>query len=411
MKVLWLCNIVLPELSEVFGFKKENMGGWLTGLWNCLNNESIELAICVPIRNKGRMRDGEYKNYKYYSFLIIGGETETNIDEQITRFEEVLDSFNPDVIHIWGTEYEHSYSMTRAAENKDISNKIVVNIQGLLTYYAEVYEYGMPSDIVNRVINNLTIHQGKEHFIHNSEYEKYVLKNVRNVIGRTYWDKACTTAINEHFNYYYCGEILRNKFYESNKWNYGNCEKHSIFVSQASYPIKGFHLVISELGKLKLKYKDLVIRISGINLLDYLTPYSEYVSELLEKYELSDVVEFIGVQSEEEMVKNYLKANVVLSPSIIENSSNSVCEAMLIGVPVVSSFVGGMASIIDHGISGYMYPLSEPNLMSYYIDEIFKDKNLASQISVNAIEKAEVLNDRKKVLSDMLNIYGIINDR
>ena len=39
MRVLWLCNIVLPELCEEIGLRKTNIGGWITGMWQELKKK------------------------------------------------------------------------------------------------------------------------------------------------------------------------------------------------------------------------------------------------------------------------------------------------------------------------------------------------------------------------------------
>ncbi len=36
MKVLWLCNIVLPEFSQEFSLNRSTVGGWMTGMLHAL---------------------------------------------------------------------------------------------------------------------------------------------------------------------------------------------------------------------------------------------------------------------------------------------------------------------------------------------------------------------------------------
>ena len=74
--------------------------------------------------------------------------------------------------------------------------------------------------------------------------EKKILQNVSNVIGRTEWDRKCVMSINQRCHYYHCNETLRDTFYEGS-WNIENIQRYSIFVSQAYYPIKGLHILIS----------------------------------------------------------------------------------------------------------------------------------------------------------------------
>lgn len=412
MKVLWLCNIVLPELAEVFGFRKQYTGGWLSGAWNELQKyDDLDCAVCVPIRNPLRLRDGELRGYKYYSFLTISSESVADDDSQVERFKEILEEYQPDVIHIWGTEYEHSCSMVKAAEACNLINKVVVNIQGLLTFCKKVYEYGIPEEVSIKKIGGKSIRDEHKSFLERSKYEQYILNSVKHVVGRTDWDRASTEQINRNVNYHYCGEILRNSFYSAPKWNLAKCKKHSIFISQASYPIKGFHLILEQIKMLAKKYPDLVVNVAGTDLSQTESGYARYIMGLIKAHGIASHVKFLGSISEEQMVEEYLKANVFLSPSLIENSSNSVCEAMMLGVPVVASFVGGMASLINHGVSGYMYPLSETSLMRYYIENVFDGNVDINNISKAEIEFAETYNNKNDSLRRMVSIYkGIAKD-
>ena len=409
MKILWICNIVLPELSNVFGFKKQNVGGWLTGMWEELKKTEYELAICVPIRNKLRIKDGCYNNYKYYSFLTVSNESNTTIDNQRERFKEIINIFRPDIIHIWGTEYEHSLAMVEAAKECQLLDSVVVNIQGLLTYYEKVFDIGIPKYILNyKDVNGNSIFDDKQRFKNGAALELNTIKNVNNCIGRTDWDKACVKQVNNKINYYYCGEILRKGFYDSLKWDVMKCNKHSVFLSQANYPIKGLHLILEELSQLKEQYTDLTIRIAGSNLMESSTPYSVFIKKEIQKYKLNETICFLGDLSEEQMIEQYLSANVFLSPSLIENSSNSICEAMMLGVPVVASDVGGTASLITNKVTGYLYPLMEPNIMRYYISEVFDNKEKTKKISKKSIKKAEHYNNRKQAVENLVGIYNEI---
>ena len=58
MRVLWVCNVVIPEISDEFGFKRRNVGGWLSGMWNQIRkNPQINLGICVPIIDYEKMKE------------------------------------------------------------------------------------------------------------------------------------------------------------------------------------------------------------------------------------------------------------------------------------------------------------------------------------------------------------------
>ena len=168
--------------------------------------------------------------------------------------------------------------------------------------------------------------------------------------------------------YHFNNETLRDEFYEG-EWNYSDCEKHSIFCSQGHYPIKGIHLVIEALNRIVKDYPDAHLYIGGK---DYLSlpfykqsSYGKYLVSLIKQYGLEKNVSFTGFLNAEQMKNRYLKSNVFVSASSIENSPNSLGEAMLLGVPCISSQVGGVHNMMTHAIEGYTYPADEIYMLAY----------------------------------------------
>lgn len=403
MKILWLCNIVLPELAEEFGFKtKQPIGGWLEGMWGGLKHVSkLSLGMCVPIIKTERMKDGEFDGYRYYSFQIRGAD---GIEEQKNRFIEIITQFKPDIIHIWGTEFVHSYSMMLACKELGIQSKVVINIQGLVTYYAKSYRLGIPDNEYYKIYDGNTIFDGEKGFVCNSKYEIETLKNVQHVIGRTDWDRACVYDINPACKYHYCGEIMRPEFYEPVGTR--DFVDHRILISQASYPIKGLHNVLEQLGKLRDDYADLSIHIAGTNLYEADIPYAQYIKNLIRKYDMEKCISFVGMLDASNMKREYNEAQVLLSCSNVENSSNSICEAMLAGTPVVASYVGGTGSFLKHGETGLLYPVNEPQIMALYIRKLFDDDKLAATISVEARNEISEFVDSDKNRERLIAIYN-----
>ena len=74
-------------------------------------------------------------------------------------------------------------------------------------------------------------------------------------------------------------------------------------------------------------------------------------------------------------------------PSYIENSPNSVCEAQILGLPVIACNVGGLSTIISHNHSGILIPSNDYSGASY-IKEICMNEALAKRISINSIKIA-----------------------
>lgn len=415
MKVLWLCNIVLPDFSQEFGIKRNPAGGWMTGMLHELEKiKEVDVSLCFPIYDPGRKKDGVCNGHKYYTFL--SNNIENRDAKMIAVFEKILDDCKPDIVHIWGTEYPHTTAMVSACKNKGILDKAVINIQGLVSVCAKHYLADIPEDYqILKIKDFSSIREDKESFEQRGKYEIESLKMIRHVIGRTDWDQACVEAINPQVQYHFCNEILRKVFYENiGKWKYDYCKKYSIFISQASYPIKGFHYLLRALPVIIRQYPNTHVYVAGKDILDTekIDPYGCYIKNLIEQLELAGVITFLGKLDEKKMVEQYLRANVFVSASAIENESNSLSEAKIIGVPSVVSYVGGVCNRIESGIDGFAYPHDEPDLLAHYICKIFDNKdNLCTDLSFNSVKKIEgFIEPRINVTKNMQIYQGILKN-
>lgn len=402
MKVLWLCGIVLPHLCDAFGFKKTVINGWTSSMLAYIHrNTDIEIGICCPIRDRERMKDGTLDGERYYSFQMLSGDT-INYDQE-RRFIEIIKDFLPDVIHIWGTEYMHTYTMLRAAESMGMLNRTIVNIQGLISSVVKHYCDGIERD------NYETYEKILELSLKNvirSEYEIKAIKKCVNISGRTDWDRACIAQLNPNAKYWHIGENLREIFYkEKGQWTVGKCNRHTIFLSHMYCPIKGLHYFLRAFQYVVQKYPDAAVRIAGHNVMESEDAYGQYMKRKVTEWGIGNNILFLGQLSGEQMCQEYMSAHIFVCPSTVENSSNSVCEAMLIGTPVVGSFVGGVPSLITHKQDGFLYQCNEPEMLAFYIETIFADDMLAAEISRKAVLSITEKVDRQKNGRALVDLY------
>lgn len=404
MKILWLTNVLTPNVIAQVSMQNSVYGGWISGTYFELSKiEDVEIYSCCPF-NRNLSGEG-------YSTFVIG-------EDQKNRFKDILEEYSPDIIHIWGTEFKHSFDMVMAAKEVGFIDRVVISIQGLISECANCYFANLPDKVIRQYtlrdfIRQDNIKKQKEKFEMRGEFEIAALRNVKHVIGRTDWDQACVKMINPELDYHFCNESLRSTFYENlGRWNIEDCEKHSIFVSQSSYPIKGFHNMIEAMSNIVKKYPNAKLYTTGDSPLDVTirqkisqSSYKRYIGFLLKKYNLEKNVVFLGTLNEESMCNQYLKSNVFVCCSSIENSSNSVGEAMLLGVPIISSDVGGIRTLIKNNLEGFLYPFDEPYMISYYVDKVFEDIDLAKVLSKNASHHAEQIYDRKKNVKELIDIY------
>ncbi len=411
MKILWLCNITPPAVSAALGEAPNPFGGWISGMLDSLSGlDEIKITVCFPRGGDDRLLTGETKGIGYCGYCEKPDSTET--------FREIIRRVSPDVIHIWGTEYKHTLDMVNAAESLGLLDKVAINIQGLVSVYGKYHYYaGLPESVCGPIslkehLHKCSIADQKTEMENRGAFEIEALKKVRHVIGRTEWDEACARQINPSVAYHHNYESLRETFYH-HTWNVDKCRPHSIFVSQSNYPIKGFHKMLEAMPFILAEYPDAHLFTTGTKPARPETlkrklaqrSYPKYIRELMEQYSLEDHITFLGLLNEQEMCEQYLKANVFVSPSSIENSSNSIGEALLLGMPVVSSDVGGVKDFIRHGENGYLYPFDAPYMLAYYVCRVFENREKAAETGCLAGKTARSYYDRESNCRMLLSIY------
>lgn len=416
MKILWITNQATPLIAKNIGINVGHGGGWLVELSKQLsNNSDIELGIAFPSpENKGFL-SGKIDNISYYANPFEKETTKFNYNN-INGFEKIIREFEPDMVHIWGTEYIHSYCAILACENLNLLENTVVSIQGLVSIYEKHFYGFIDKKCINRftlkeLIKGNSLIQQKKAFSKRGKYEIETLRKANHVIGRTDWDQACSMQINPTIKYHSCNETLRNQFYNK-KWNLDQCEKHSIFVSQSQYPIKGLHILLEALPAILEKYPNTIVYTTGKDRLDKSMKsilkdgtYDKYLKALIKKHSLENHIVSLGNLNEDKMSDRFCKSHVFVSASSIENSPNSVGEAMLLGVPVVTSDVGGVKNMIIHEEEGFVYQADAPYMLAYYVCKIFGNDEIAVEFSRNGRRHAQQTHNREINLLNLLNIY------
>ena len=96
----------------------------------------------------------------------------------------------------------------------------------------------------------------------------------------------------------------------------------------------------------------------------------------------------LGKVKREELMKLYKQADVVCFPSWWENMPMVCIEAMMCGALVIGSNYGGMAEIINNGVSGFLLPPKTPQLWAKKIRGVYEMPSaLKERISNNAKER------------------------
>lgn len=419
MKVMWIVNTIFPVPSKEIGINCSCFGGWAHSLYESIkkidNNINFSIVSTYSGKKFKRITD---EDTTYY---LIPNKNENKYNKNLKKYwKKIIEEYNPDVVHIHGTEYPRALPLIELYPNLNY----VVSIQGLIYPCSRVFNANLNFSTLVKNITIRDILKPKTGLFINKDlkaravFEQKILNKVNNVIGRTNWDKAETLAVNPNLNYYHCEENLRECFY-NDEWNINKKEKYTIFFSQAQSILKGFYLMVEALKILKRKYPDVKVVVAGNNLLDRSSlkvrlkrqSYTKYLQKLIKKYNLSNNIEFTGYLSEKEYKEKLIKCHVYAQTSSMENSSNALGEAMILGMPCVASNVGGTSDMLIDKKEGFLYPYTEPELLAYYIEQYFESDDLCKDMGKNARKHALKRHDWDNNAKETLKIYKEILEK
>lgn len=406
LRVLWLVSAPLPEASRLFGSQETPFGGWLVGSAASLRGTDVRLTIAHV--SAGTRRESRSSSTASFVALPNSG-FEGHLAELICELQ-------PDVLHVHGTEWHHALTAVQCAQMAGTPS--VVSLQGLLSQYSQHYLHGIPAvvrygftprDFARRTNPEL----GRRDFLRRGKRELDLIRQADYVVGRTEWDQACVTQADPTVRYLHCDEVLRPSFYETS-WSLGTCRAHSIFVSQGGYPLKGLHRALQALPTILREFPDAHLYVAGADPthrsrklgLWRVGSYGLYIRWLIAKLDLREAVTFLGVQDEGSFRDRLLESNVFVLPSSIENSPNSLAEAMLVGVPAVSSFVGGVPSMLEgtHGVT--LYQSDAPYMLAEAVLSIFRDGASATRNAANAQGAAAARHSAERHSARLRFIYA-----
>jgi D-inositol-3-phosphate glycosyltransferase len=128
------------------------------------------------------------------------------------------------------------------------------------------------------------------------------------------------------------------------------------------------------------------------------------IKALTEQYGLSDLVTFLGKRSQDSLPYYYSAAEAVVVPSQYESFGMVALEAMACGTPVVASQIGGLAYLVQDGVTGYTVPVDEPMELANRLSLLLQDQGLRDRMGRQAVQLAQNY-AWDKIASKMLAVY------
>jgi len=157
-----------------------------------------------------------------------------------------------------------------------------------------------------------------------------------------------------------------------------------LFVGRIQ-PLKGVDVAVRALAALNRRDASLYV-VGGASGLEGDTEVVR-VNALISELGLTQQVHFVEPQAHHMLSTYYRAADAVWVPSRSESFGLVALEAAACGTPVIANAVGGLLSLVDHGLTGYLVADRDPNMFAQYTAELLNNPALASAMSIAAAER------------------------
>lgn len=406
MKVLWF-EVTIPGQYKDDG---SPVGGWQDSLeYIVKQHKDIELYIAFEGRqgDSKKIIDGiTYipitAHYSLKERIVSRWSYRPSRIRLLALAKNVVEEVCPDVIHVFGSEW--CWGQVQQFTNIPV----VIHMQGSMPPYhnAEFPPGYSLRDVMHLVGLNIKgrigIWLGELQKRDRVIQEEDTLGIVNFYMGRTAWDRTIVKLYNPAACYYYCSEALRPSFTESSlEWHPHDHAKIRIVTTGMTSLLKGLDTILRTAKRLKHSGLDFEWICAG--------KMDGRIKKLVESKEGStyeeNSVQIAGMLDSEKLTQLLLSADMYVHTAYIDNSPNAVCEAQLLGLPVIATFVGGIPSLINDGVDGLLVPANAPFTMASKIITLSRDKKLQRELGGKAREKALERHNPDIIYNDLLTCY------
>lgn len=184
------------------------------------------------------------------------------------------------------------------------------------------------------------------------------------------------------------------------------CESMLLYVGRIE-PLKGIDVLIEALAVLQAENTTVCLVVIGgdpENGEQAPNEEMERLQSMCRQAGLKDLVTFLGKRSQDSLPYYYSAAEAVVVPSHYESFGMVALEAMACGTPVVASQVGGLAFLVQDGVTGYTVPVDDPQALAHRLLDLLQDHELRSRLGAQALVVAHQY-AWEKIATRMIQLY------
>ena len=322
----WLDDLP-PELASL---AKMHPATWQRVLLTELQKEAnLRLHIIILRKQFSRTQTFERGNATFHCIRIPGGWRAPSFFWTDTRcVARVLKSVKPDLVHAWGTENAAGLVASR------LGYPWILTMQGIMNWMIELGLANLYQRFAAR-LETTTLHRA-EHVTAESNFAvDYLAKHYPGLKPKQI----------EHAPHSSFHEVSRQP----------RLDPRRIICIGTLSAAKGTDVLLQSLDSLCETHPFELILVGGASA-EAIQQYQASVSP-----QLWSRIQFKNHLTSAQIAEELSSATLMVYPTRADNSPNAVKEAVVAGVPVVASGIGGIVDYVHPGKNGFLFPAGDIN--------------------------------------------------
>jgi D-inositol-3-phosphate glycosyltransferase len=153
-------------------------------------------------------------------------------------------------------------------------------------------------------------------------------------------------------------------------------------------PIKGLETLLDAVAHLRARGATFRLLIVGGEADEPTEGHEAEIRQRVDRLGLRDTVRFVGAQPQEALRDYYVAADVTVLPSYYESFGMVALEAMACGSPVIGSRVGGLATTVRDGVTGFLVPDGNALALAERVEAVIGDPDLRYRLGREGVQWA-----------------------
>jgi glycosyltransferase involved in cell wall biosynthesis len=411
--VLWFVNKVPLAVARTLDMPSVR-GGWLDSYIDIVGGEpGIDLTVAFPDQT-GLIPSSRIGRVSFVA--LPTGAPGSGVPGLLDRWRhdvappglvagasKLIRDVGPDLIHLHGAEL----CLGLAARGCGIPT--VLSIQGSPTVIRRLYVRGFDR-YLRRSLSFGDFLKGRG-LIHQhlkmrpqAANEAAIMASVDHVAGRTEWDRRLASVMAPQAVYHRCEEPMRAAFHEA-VWSPETATPGRIFGTSGHYALKGVGTLLRAVDIVRRTDPAVSLVLAGV------FPDTEHERATVRHVRalgIEDRVTLMGEIDADAVAAELTRASIFVNPSHIENGSNALSEAQLVGVPCIASCAGGMVTTADNGSAALLVQDGDAEALAGAILSLVGDPGEAERLGERGRTLARARHDIGRIRGQILDMYDEI---